>query len=154
LLADSLTLFVCLFHMVVDLDVLNKLLHQNFREMTRWEVYRAEVECGRLEWGIVHTETFFKENARLMEGPNGDFYFVKKLVKLVASHDEQVAAIACFDLGEFVRHYPNGKMVAKRLGAKDLVMHMIEHENAELRRHALQCVSKMLVQNWQYVSNS
>ena len=122
--------------------------------MTRWEVYRAEVESGRLEWGIVHTETFFKENARLMEGPNEDFSMVKKLVKLVASHDEQVAAIACFDLGEFVRHYPNGRMVAKRLGAKDLVMHMIGHENAELQRHALQCVSKMLVQNWRHVSTS
>ena len=144
----------CFFICLVDLDVLHKLLHENFREMTRWEVYRAEVESGRLEWGIVHTETFFRENARLMEGPSGDFYMVKKLVKLVASHDEQVAAIACFDLGEFVRHYPNGRMVAKRLGAKDLVMHMIGHENAELQRHALQCVSKMLVQNWQHVSTS
>jgi V-type H+-transporting ATPase subunit H len=138
----------------IDLDVLHKLLHQNFREMTTWEVYRSEIDSGRLEWGIVHTEKFFKENARLMEGKDGDFYVVKKLVKLVASHDEQVAAIACFDLGEFVRHYPNGRQVAKRLGAKDLVMHMIEHENAEVRRHALQCVSKMLVQNWQYVSSS
>jgi V-type H+-transporting ATPase subunit H len=88
-----------------------------------------------------------------MEGPSGDFY-VKKLVKLVASHDEQIAAIACFGLGKFVPHYPNGRMVAKRLGAKDLVTHMIEHENAELRRHALQCVSKMLMQNWKYVSTS
>jgi V-type H+-transporting ATPase subunit H len=149
LLANSHYLFIS--H--VDLDVLYKLLHQNFREMTRWEVYRAEVETGRLEWGIVHTEKFFKENARLMEGKDGDFYVVKKLVKLVASHDEEVAAIACFDLGEFVRHYPNGRAVAKRLGAKDLVMHMIEHENAELRRQALQCVSKMLVQNWRHVTS-
>jgi V-type H+-transporting ATPase subunit H len=151
LLACLLTMFPIL---CIDLDVLHKLLHQNFREMTTWEVYRSEIDSGRLEWGIVHTEKFFKENARLMEGKDGDFYVVKKLVKLVASHDEQVAAIACFDLGEFVRHYPNGRQVAKRLGAKDLVMHMIEHENAEVRRHALQCVSKMLVQNWQYVSSS
>ena len=63
-----------------------------------------------VDWnGALYIHTFFKENARLMEGPRGDFY-VEKLVKLIASHDEQVAAIACFDLGEFVRHYPNGRM--------------------------------------------
>ena len=74
--------------------------------------------------------------------------------KLVASHDEQVAAIACFDLEESVRHYQNGRMVAKRVSAKDLVMPMIGHENAELQRHALQCVSKTLVQNGQHVSST
>lgn len=45
--------------------------------MTRWDVYVAELELGHLQWGMLHTEKFFQENAKLMEGTNGDFSVVK-----------------------------------------------------------------------------
>jgi V-type H+-transporting ATPase subunit H len=136
---------------IIDVDTLHKLLAQNYHEMSRWEVYKNEIESGHLQWGSTHTEAFFKENARMMEGSNGDFMIVKLLIALLSSKDEDIAAIACYDIGEFVRHYPNGRAIAKRLGAKDLVMPLIENENPELQRHALQCVSKIMVQNWEYV---
>jgi V-type H+-transporting ATPase subunit H len=60
-----------------DLDVLYKLLHANFKEMSRWDVYLAEVESGSLEWSFLHAEKFFKENAKKFEGPDGDFFVVK-----------------------------------------------------------------------------
>ena len=66
----------------------------------------------------------------------------------MGSKDDDVSAIACYDIGEFVRHYPNGRSIAKRLGAKELVMGLIEHENVDVQRNALQCVSKIMVQNW------
>jgi V-type H+-transporting ATPase subunit H len=47
-----------------------------------------------------------------------------------------------------VRNYPNGRSIAKRLGAKEVVMQLIENDNEELKRQALLCVSKMMVQNW------
>lgn len=137
--------------MIADIDTLHHLLQQNFKEMTRWEVYQNEVETGQLQWGSTHTEAFFKENAKMMEGSNGDFHIVKILISLISSKDEDISAIACFDLGEFCRHYPNGRAIAKRLGAKELVMGLIEHDNPELQRHALLCVSKMMVHNWEYV---
>lgn len=160
---------------VEDLDVLYKLLHENFKEMSRWDVYLAEVQSGSLEWGFLHTEKFFKENARNFEGPDGDFFIVKvrlfavvfcqsnysyrliphilasptqMLVALTASNDEEVQTIACYDIGEFVRHYPNGRAIARSLGAKDIVMKLVDHQNKELQRHALTAVSKMMVQNW------
>lgn len=136
---------------VDDVDMLHKLLADNFKEMTRWEVYQNEVETGQLQWGSTHTDAFFKENVKMMEGKDGDFKLVKILISLLSSNDEDIAAIACFDLGEFCRHYPNGRAIAKRLGGKDLAMTLIEHDNPELQRHALQCVSKMMVQNWEYV---
>ena len=137
---------------VDDVDTLHKLLTENYHEMTRWEVYKNEVESGHLKWGSTHTEAFFKENARMIEGSDGDFHLLKVLIALLAaSKDEEVSAIACYDIGEFVRHYPNGRAIAKRLGAKELVMGLIEHENPELQRHALQCVSKIMVNNWEYV---
>lgn len=136
---------------VDDVEVLHMLLADNFKDMTRWEVYQNEIETGQLQWGSTHTDVFFKENSRLMEGKDGDFNLVKILISLITSNDEDIAAIACYDLGEFCRNYPNGRSIAKRLGAKELVMTLIEHDNPELQHHALQCVSKMMVHKWEYV---
>jgi hypothetical protein len=71
------------------------------------------------------------------------------LIQLAASDDEEVAAISCYDIGEFIRFYPNGKVVAKTLGAREVVLKLIDSTNAEVQRHALSCLSKMLVRNWQ-----
>jgi len=60
-----------------DLDVLYSVLHEAHRDLTRFDVYKSELEAGHLKWGLVHTEKFFKENARLMEGPKGDFALVR-----------------------------------------------------------------------------
>jgi len=136
---------------VEDVDTLHQLLTDNFKEMTRWEVYEHEVKTGQLVWGSTHTDAFFKENARLMEGQNGDFDVIKILTSLLSSKDEDIAAIACFDLGEFCRFYPNGRSIAKRLGAKEMAMTLIEHDNPEVQHQALTAVSKMMVQNWEYV---
>ncbi len=76
------------------------------------------------------------------------FSLLQTLVALTASHDEEVQAIACYDIGEFVRHYPNGRVIARSLGAKDIVMRLVDHTNEELQRHALTAVSKMMVSNW------
>lgn len=73
---------------------------------------------------------------------------IKLLIALAASADEDICAIACYDIGEFARYYPNGQAIAKRLGAKDIAMRLIDHDNSEVQRHALQCVSKMMIQNW------
>jgi len=136
---------------VEDIKTLHKLLADNYKEMSRWEVYKTEVESGHLQWGSTHTEAFFKENARMIEGKDSDFKILKVLIALLSSKDDEITAIACYDIGEFVRFYPNGKAIAKRLGAKELVMPLIEHENVDLQRHALQAVSKMMVNNWEYV---
>lgn len=61
----------------IDLKLLSSLLHATAHDMTRWDVYVAEVNSGHLQWGMLHTEKFFKENAKRMEGPNTDFAIVK-----------------------------------------------------------------------------
>ena len=133
---------------VDDLNTLHKLLHENYKDLSRWDLYEAEVESGNLQWGILHTEKFFQQNCQMLEGKNLDFRLVKILIALVANEDEDIAAVACYDLGEFVRFYPNGRAVAKRLGAKETVMRLIDHKNPELQRYALQCISKLMIQNW------
>ena len=123
-------------------------MHENYKELSRWDIYENEVSSGNLEWGLLHSEKFFRENCRKLEGNDGNFNILKRLIALAASDDEDIATVACYDIGEFVRFYPNGRASAKRLGAKDTIMALIEHENSDLQRHALQAVSKMMVQNW------
>jgi hypothetical protein len=67
---------------------------------------------------------------------------LQRLIKLAASDDEEVAAIACY-----------GRPVAKRLGVRNIVMHLMNSSNDELKRHALLCVSKLLAQNWQHINS-
>jgi len=83
-----------------------------------------------------------------------DFQLLKTLIDLVGggnSLDDDTTAIACYDIGEFVRFYPNGRAVVKALSGKDKVMNLIEHDNVEVREQALKCVSKILVQKWEFV---
>jgi V-type H+-transporting ATPase subunit H len=136
-----------------DIDELRKILSANYHELTKWEVYLAELDSGMLKEGIVHTEQFFKSNARKMEGMDGDFCHVKSLIQLISRReDDETVSMALFDLGEFVRHYPNGKSIVNRLGAKQVVMPLLQdHENDEIQRQALLCISKMLVNNWKAV---
>lgn len=79
-------------------------------------------------------------------------FLSQMLVALTASNDEEVQAIACYDIGEFVRHYPNGRSIARSLGAKDIVLKLVDHSSKELSRHALTAVSKMMVTNWAAVN--
>ncbi|GAX28798.1 hypothetical protein FisN_34Hh008 [Fistulifera solaris] len=137
--------------MIDDIDILEGHLQQTFRHMTRWDLYQAEVESSHLQWGVLHTEKFFRENIKLFEGDDGQFKIIHDLVRLTSSEDEEIASLACFDLGEFVRHYPNGRLLASRLGARDAVMALIDHSHEELQKQALLAVSKMLIQNWKAV---
>lgn len=56
--------------------------------------------------------------------------------------------IALYDLGEFARFYPNGRLVVNTLGGKEKAMTLIGHSNVEIQRQALQSVSKIMVTNW------
>lgn len=73
------------------------------------------------------------------------------LIDLLESDDPKTVAVALFDLGEFVRFYPNGKHIVKRLGAKKVAMKLMTHENPEVQKQALQCISKMMVNKWEFV---
>lgn len=79
----------------------------------------------------------------------GNRHLHQRLISLIkTSKDDDVIAIACYDLGEFVRFYPNGRLVVKGMGAREVVLRATEHENPDVQRQALLCISKILVQNW------
>jgi V-type H+-transporting ATPase subunit H len=64
---------------------------------------------------------------------------------------QMVVCVALYDIGEFTRFYPNGRVIVSRLGAKDTILGMMETDNAEVQRHTLQCISKIMVTNWEFL---
>lgn len=135
----------------VEHDVRNlfEVLMRNYRDFSTYDRWVSEVKTGNLRWGIVHTEKFWRENAKLLEG--NDFEMLKTLISLLLSESPTVVAVALYDLGEFTRFYPNGRGIVKSLGGKDSAMELIGHSDQVIQRHALQCISKIMVTNWEFM---
>lgn len=135
-----------------DVDAVYSVLMNNYRELSTFERWVKEVESKKLRWGskLLHGEKFWRENAKELE--RNDFALLKALIMLLNSDDRECVQVACYDLGEFVRFYPNGKSIVKNLGAKDLVMQKIEDEDEDIQLQALQCMSKIMVNQWEFMS--
>ena len=71
------------------------------------------------------------------------------LVKLIAcldkTADTETVCVALFDLGEFTRVYPNGRVITSRLGGKDKALKLVQSENEDVQNSALQSVSKIMI---------
>lgn len=132
-----------------DVVVLQDLLLKNYRDLSSFERWSSEIQSGSLRWGIVHTEKFWRENNKFMEA--SEFKLLKVLIHLLKSDNVVNQSIALYDLGEFSRFYPNGKLVVSQLGGKEKVMELLESDNADVQSYALQCISKLLVQNWEFM---
>lgn len=162
-----------------DFKYVQDMLTLNYRELSTFERWASEVRSGTLKWGILHTEKFWRENAKFVEG-NGDFSLLKDLIGLLQANGGGVGnstftnpvavCVALFDIGEFTRFYPNGRVVVSKLGGKDLVMQMLQRSSptdaasldpsspppppgpyAEIEKHSLQCISKIMVSNWEFL---
>jgi len=135
----------------VDVEHLYNKLMSDYHELSTFEMYQQEVRSGQLKWGLCHTEKFWRNNVRSMEAD--DFALLKQLGELLGSADEEVVSIACYDIGEFVRFYPNGKSLVNQsqFNLKTKIMALIESPNTNVQRQALQAVSKIMVQKWEFV---
>eukprot|EP00644_Phytophthora_capsici_P010322 jgi/Phyca11/573119/estExt2_Genewise1.C_PHYCAscaffold_510194 len=134
---------------VKGIQAVRDVLIREYKELNTMERYEKELRTGTLNWGLLHTDKFWKDNFMTFE--NKEFELIRLLIELLESDDPKTVSVALFDLGEFVRFYPNGKHIAKRLGAKKVAMKLMTHENAEVQKQALQCISKMMVNKWEFV---
>lgn len=132
-----------------DVRFLFELLTKNFRELSKFDRWEQEIRTGDLRWGILHTEKFWRENCKFLERDN--FALLKTLTALLDSSDSKNVSIALYDIGEFTRFYPNGRKVARDLGAKEKAMSRMNDPNPDIQRHALQCISKIMVTNWEFM---
>jgi len=75
---------------------------------------------------------------------------IKKLKALLDSKRALNVAIACYDLGEFCRFYPNGKKIIESFHIKDLIMEKARYsDDKQVREQALLALQKIMIQNWQ-----
>ena len=124
-------------------------LQEGYKELSTWEVYLTELQSGSLDWGVTHTDAFWRSHSKRVE--DDDFSALKKLHLLLSSPHATTQAVACYDLGQFSRYYPSGRAVVKKMGGKDAMLRLCEHEDAEVQRAALAAVSKVMVVNWEHV---
>lgn len=73
----------------------------------------------------------------------------RKLVKLLDSDNDLTLEVACFDLGEFARFHPDGRLLLDKLHAKRKLMVQMSHPSAKVSKMALLAVQKLMVQNWE-----
>ncbi|XP_054708081.1 V-type proton ATPase subunit H-like isoform X2 [Uloborus diversus] len=133
---------------VEDLEFLNEKLQTSVQDLSSFDEYSTEIKSGRLEWSPVHnSEKFWRENTHRLNEKN--YELLKILICLLEnSKDPLVLSVAAHDIGEYVRHYPRGKHVIEGLGGKQQVMHLLSHEDPNVRYQALLCVQKLMVHNW------
>jgi len=136
-----------------DIRELAQLISTEVKELSNFDRYMRELESGTLAWGFIHSSTFFGQN--VMKFENGEFKAVKLLASLLSSTNPTTLAVACHDLGEFVSLHPLGKKQVARLGVKERIMELMgssEQENREVRREALLCCQKIMLNKWQDVT--
>jgi V-type H+-transporting ATPase subunit H len=133
------------------IEFLNSKLNASVQDLSSFDEYITEVKSGRLEWSPVHrSEKFWRENAHHLNDKN--YELLKILIALLeTSKDPLVLSVACFDLGEYVRHYQRGKHVLEQLGGKTMVMTLLGHADPNVRYEALLAVQKLMVHNWEYL---
>merc|ERR1712043_24659 len=134
-----------------DIEFLKEKMEASLQDLSSYDEYLTEVRSGRLEWSPVHrSEKFWRENAAKLNDRN--YELLKILINLLeTSKDLLVLSVACFDLGEYVRHYQRGKHVLEQLNGKTLVMSLLGHEDPNVRYEALLAVQKLMVHNWEYL---
>lgn len=132
-----------------DLDYLTAQLTARKEEMTSFDEYVTEVESGKLSWTPPHkSEEFWSANASSLT--KNDNKLVKDLARILSTSQEPIVlAVACHDIGAFVKNYPEGRNVVQKIGAKGKVLELMASGDSELRYEALQTVQILLSKAWE-----
>ncbi|KNE54282.1 hypothetical protein AMAG_00270 [Allomyces macrogynus ATCC 38327] len=134
--------------LVDDVDALQQHLREALQRLSTFDEYSGEVRSGKLEWSPAHeSENFWKQNANKLAEHDSELARILAR-QLMTATDPTVLAVAAHDLGQFVKYYPAGKKLLQEVGAKHRLMEMMNHENAEVRYHALVAVQKLMSQSW------
>jgi len=138
---------------IEDLKVIHETLQKNITILSSFDVYKKEILSGNLEWSTVHrSEKFWRENSHRLEEDNHKLLLVLKEL-LTSSANPLVLSVACFDIGEFARFHPRGKIIIGQTGIKIPLMKLMEDKDQDVRKNALMAVQKLMVTNWEYIGS-
>ncbi|KAK9271785.1 hypothetical protein L1049_002149 [Liquidambar formosana] len=130
------------------LEALNQLeegLKDNIKKLSSFDKYKQEVLLGHLDWSPMHKDPqFWRENITHFE--ENDFQILRVLITILdTSNDPRALAVACFDLSQFIQYHPAGRIIVTDLKAKERVMKLMNHENAEVTKNALLCIQRLFL---------
>ncbi|XP_050223860.1 V-type proton ATPase subunit H [Mercurialis annua] len=130
------------------LEALNQLeegLRINIKKLSSFDKYKQEVLLGHLDWTPMHKDPiFWRENINSFE--DNDFQILRVLITILeTSSDSRALAVACFDLSQFIQTHPAGRIIVADLKAKERVMKLMNHENAEVTKNALLCIQRLFL---------
>ncbi|KAA8538814.1 hypothetical protein F0562_025506 [Nyssa sinensis] len=130
------------------LEALNQLeegLKDNIKKLSSFDKYKQEVLLGHLDWSPMHKDPiFWHDNITNFE--ENDFQILRVLITILdTSSDPRALAVACFDLSQFIQYHPAGRIIVTDLKAKERVMKLMNHENAEVTKNALLCIQRLFL---------
>ncbi|MCE3052055.1 hypothetical protein HAX54_051478 [Datura stramonium] len=130
------------------LDALNQLeqgLKDNIKKLSSFDKYKQEVLLGHLDWSPMHKDPiFWRENINNFE--ENDFQILRVLITILdTSNDARTLAVACYDLSQFIQCHSAGRIIVNDLKAKERVMKLLNHENAEVTKNALLCIQRLFL---------
>lgn len=130
------------------LEALNQLeegLKDNIKKLSSFDKYKQEVLLGQPDWSPMHKDPlFWRDNISNFE--ENDFQILRVLITILdTSSDPRALAVACFDLSQFIQYHPAGRVIVTDLKAKERVMKLMNHENAEVTKNALLCIQRLFL---------
>ncbi|CBI26482.3 unnamed protein product, partial [Vitis vinifera] len=130
------------------MEALNQLdegLKANIKKLSSFDKYKQEVLLGHLDWTPVHKDPmFWRDNISNFE--ENDFQILRVLITILdTSSDPRALAVACFDLSQFIQYHPAGRVIVNDLKAKERVMKLMNHENAEVTKNSLLCIQRLFL---------
>ncbi|CAL9041060.1 unnamed protein product [Musa banksii] len=130
------------------LEALNQLedgLKEHIKTLSSFDKYKQEVLLGHLDWYPMHKDPgFWRENITNFE--ENDFQILRVLITILdTSGDPTALAVACYDLSQFIQYHPAGRIIVSDLKAKDRVMKLMNHENADVTKNALLCIQRLFL---------
>ena len=104
-----------------------------------------------MRWGPCHTEKFWQENFPKFDTVD-NYQLIRDIVKCLDCKDDRVKAVACFDLGEYARFFPNGRHFLEQedINVKYKIAELMRQTNtsAEVKKNAISCYQKLLMKSW------
>jgi len=143
--------------LIDDLKAVDDRLGEVVETLSSFDMYQSECHSGRLSWTPVHTADFWRENITKFE--DGNYALIQRLINLLDNPDWKVKEVACYDLGEFARFHPDGRMVIQKFRGKTKLMSLLGGGKDDkipetVRKQALLAVQKLMVQNWEQLNSA
>ncbi|KAG6495881.1 hypothetical protein ZIOFF_043711 [Zingiber officinale] len=89
--------------------------------------------------------TAIGEKVYVAGGRNSDKLQGLASAQVYDPHLDLALAVACYDLSQFIKYHPAGRIIVSDLKAKDRVMKLMNHENAEVTKNALLCIQRLFL---------